>query len=78
VKSFGGREEGFAGERTANDVDEGRREMRDIAEGFMLDLIAETEGAAEEVGLVDPAFVLAGRGGYMNSMSATTCGRAVS
>lgn len=67
VKSFGGREERFAGERTANDVDERGREMRDVAEGFMLDLIAEAEGAAEEVGLVDTSFVLAYSGGYMNS-----------
>jgi hypothetical protein len=41
--------------------------MRDVAEGFMLDLIADAEGAAEEVGLIDPAFVLAGSCGYMNS-----------
>jgi len=67
VKRFGSREEGFAGERAANDVNEGRREMRDVAEGFMLDLIADAEGAAEEVGLIDPAFVLAGSCGYMNS-----------
>src|SRR5947209_6104824 len=57
----------FFGESAANDVDEGRREMRDVAEGFMLDLIADAEGTAEEVGLIDPAFVLAGSCGYMNS-----------
>ena len=67
VKRVAGREEGFAGERAANDVDEGRREMRDVAEGFMLDLIAHAEGATEEVGLIDPAFVPAGSCGYMNS-----------
>jgi hypothetical protein len=67
VKRFGGREERFAGERAANDVDEGSREMREVAEGFMLDLMADAEGAAEEVGLVDTAFVVAGRCGYMNS-----------
>jgi hypothetical protein len=31
------------------------------------DLIADAEGAAEQVGLVDAAFVLAGSCGYMNS-----------
>ena len=67
VKSFGGREERCAGERTANDVEEGGWEMRDIADGFMLDLIAEAESATEEVGLVVTAFVLAYSCGYMNS-----------
>src|SRR5208337_1697986 len=67
MKGFGGGEEGFAGESAANDVDEGSREVGDVAEGFVADLIADAEGAAEEVGLVDPAFVLAGRCGYMNS-----------
>ena len=41
--------------------------MGDVAEGFVLDLIADTEGAAEEVGLVDRALVLPCSCGYMNS-----------
>ena len=67
MKRFRGGEEGFAGERAAHDIDEGRGKMRDVAEGFVADLIADAEGAAEEVGLVDPAFVLAGSCGYMDS-----------
>jgi hypothetical protein len=41
--------------------------MGDVAEGFVADLIANAEGTAEEVGLVDPAFVLASRCGCTES-----------
>ena len=41
--------------------------MGDVAEGFVADLIADAEGAAEEVGLVDAAFVVASSCGYMDS-----------
>ena len=67
MRSFGGREERFAGERTANEIDEGGRELRDVAEGFMLDLMAEAERAMEEAGLVDTAFALTRCCGSMNS-----------
>ena len=53
--------------KTPLDVDERRREMGDVAEGFMLHLVADTEGAAEKVGLVDTAFVLSSSCGYMYS-----------
>ena len=41
--------------------------MRDVAEGFVLDLVADTEGATEEVGLIDTALVLPCGCGYMYS-----------
>jgi hypothetical protein len=56
----------LAGEGAANEVDEVGRQVGDIAEGFVLDLGADAEGAAEEVGLVDLAFVRTGCGGHMN------------
>jgi hypothetical protein len=67
AKGFGGGEKSFAGESAANDVDEGSREVGDVAESFVAHLIADAEGAAEQVGLIDPAFVPACSCGYMNS-----------
>ena len=50
-------EEGFAGQATADDVDQVGGEVGEIAEGFVLDLGAGAEGAAEEVGLIEFALV---------------------
>jgi hypothetical protein len=61
-----GGEEVLAGESAADEVNELRREMGDIAEGFVLDVGADTEGAAEEVRLVGLALVDSGCGGHMD------------
>jgi hypothetical protein len=67
LKGVGGRQESFAGQRPADDVDEGFGQVGDIAEGFVFDLLTDAKGAAEEVGAVSSAFVAAFRGGYVNS-----------
>ena len=53
LEGLGGREEGFAGERAANQIDQLCGEMGEVAEGFVFDLRADAEGAAEEVGLIE-------------------------
>ena len=58
--------EGLAGERAANDVNERFRQMGEIAEGFVLDLLADAERAAEQVGSISLAFVAPFRCGYVN------------
>ena len=65
-ESFGGGHKGFAGERAADDVDEGIGQVGEIAEGFVFDLLAGAKGAAEQVGGIDFVFVAASSGGYMN------------
>ena len=52
--------------RLRRTVDGGRGQVGEIAEGFVEDLVALAVGAAEEVGVVDAAFVPARYGGYMN------------
>jgi hypothetical protein len=63
----GGGDELLAGQRAADEADEVGGQVRDVAEGFVLDLGAGAEGAAEEVGLVELAFVEAPGGGYMDA-----------
>jgi len=58
--------EGLAGERAANDVNERFRQMGEIAEGFVLDLLADAERAAEPVGSISLAFVAPFSCGYVN------------
>jgi hypothetical protein len=65
----GGGKKALAGEGAADEIDEVRREVGDVAEGFMLDLGADTEGAAEEVGLIELALVGASCCGHMNRTS---------
>ena len=47
-----GTDQSIASEGAADEVDDGQGEMRDIAEGLMLDLALVAEGATEEVGAV--------------------------
>jgi hypothetical protein len=61
-----GGQELLASEGAADKFDEVGGEMGDVAEGFVLDLRADAEGAAEEVGVIGLAFVGAGCGGHMN------------
>ena len=65
-ESLRGGEELLAAEGAADEIDEVGRQVGDVAEGFVLDLGADAEGAAEEVGLVELALVGAGCGGHMN------------
>ena len=65
-EGFRGGDEGFAGEGAADDVDEGSGQVGEIAEGFMFDLLTDAAGAAEQVGGVGFALVVALIYGYMN------------
>ena len=56
-ESLRGGQELLAGQRAADEVDEIGRQMGDVAEGLVADLGANAEGAAEQVGLVELAFV---------------------
>ena len=67
AESLGGGDKGFAGERAADDIDEGIGQVGEIAEGFVLDLLTDAKGAAEQVGGIGFAFVAASSGGYVNS-----------
>jgi len=67
VEGLAGRNELFAGERAADEVDEGIGEMGDVAEGFMADLGADPEGATEEVGAIELIFVAAFGSGHMDA-----------
>jgi hypothetical protein len=62
----GGGEKALTGEGAADEIDEGGSEMGDVAEGFVLDLGADAEGAAEEVRLIELALVGASCCGHMN------------
>jgi hypothetical protein len=62
-----GGKELLAGEGAADEFDEVGGEMGDVAEGLVLDLRADAEGSAEEVGVVELAFVGACSGGHMDS-----------
>jgi hypothetical protein len=63
----GGGDEPLAGQGAADEVDEGGGKVGDVAKGLVLDLRADAEGAAEEVGMVELAFVEAFGCGYMNA-----------
>jgi hypothetical protein len=60
------REELLAGEGASDEIDEMGREVGNVAEGFVLDLRADAEGAAEEVGLIGLALVDSCCGGHMD------------
>ena len=66
-ESLAGGDKGFAGERAADDIDEGIGQVGEVAEGFVLDLLADAKGATEQVGGVDLVFIAASSGGYVNS-----------
>ena len=59
-------DEGFAGQGAADDVDQGSGQVGEIAEGFVLDLLADAYGAAEQVGGIGTALVAAFIYGYVN------------
>ena len=61
-----GGEEHLAGERAADQIDEVRGEMGDVAEGFVFDLGADAEGAAKKVGLIGLALIDSGCSGHMD------------
>lgn len=65
-EGVGGGDELLAGQGAADDVDQLRWQVGDVAEGFVADLGADAEGAAEQVGLVKLALVGAGSGGHLN------------
>jgi hypothetical protein len=50
----------------ANEFDEVRRKVRDVAESFVSDIAAISIRTAEQMGLVDLPFVTSSSGGYMN------------
>jgi hypothetical protein len=62
----GGGKKAFAGKGSADEIDQVRGKVGDIAEGFMLDLGAYAEGAPEQVRVIDLALVGASRCGHMN------------
>ena len=66
-ESLAGGDKGFAGEGAADDIGEGIGQVGEIAEGFVMDLLADAKGAAEQVGGIGFAFVAASSGGYVNS-----------
>ena len=68
-ESLRGGQKLLAGEGAADEVDEVGRQVGDVAESFVVDLGADAEGAAEEVGLVELALVGARCGGHMNPAS---------
>jgi len=50
-------DEDLTPQRPANDIDDLIRQMREVAQGLVLDLPVLAVGPPEEVGLVDPVFV---------------------
>jgi hypothetical protein len=68
-EGVGGGEELLASQGATDDVDQFGGEVGEIAESFVEDSGADTEGPAEEVGLVDFVFVVASCSGHMNSSS---------
>ena len=50
----------------ADEFDDVRREVGEVADGFVFDFSVFAEGAAQEVGLVDLALIAPCGGGYMN------------
>ncbi len=65
-ESLGGGQEGFTGQGAADEVDQRVGEVGEVAEGFVLDVAADAEGAAEQMGGIGFALVAAFSCGYMN------------
>ena len=65
-KRVGERNELLTGEGAADDLEEVCGQVGDVAESFVLDLLADAVGAAEQVGLVDAALIAASGSGHMN------------
>src|SRR5262249_26691890 len=66
AKGLARADKGFPLEGAADDVDESFRQVREVAEGAMLDLAILTIGAAQQVTDVSPAVVLAHNLGHMD------------
>jgi len=66
VESRFWRHQRLAPQRSPNDVNDGRRQVRQIAQRLMLDLATFTIGAAQQVSLIDFAFIRPLCRGYMN------------
>jgi hypothetical protein len=56
----------LAAERLPDDLDDVRRQVRDVAKRFVEDLAVAPVGAAEEMGLVELALVIARYRGYVS------------
>ena len=57
---------GVVAQGGADEFDDVRREVGEVADGFVFDFSVFAEGAAQEVGLVDLALIAPCGGGYMN------------
>ena len=61
------RDELLSGQGAADQIDEISWQVGDVAEGLVLDLEADAVGAAEQVGVVELALVVACCCGHMDS-----------
>jgi hypothetical protein len=59
LEGRGDGDEKLPGERAADDVDERGGQVREVAEGLVLNLFPDAEGAAEQVGGIGLALVVA-------------------
>src|SRR5437667_842828 len=66
-ESLGGGNEFFPRQGPADQIHQFLGQMRDVAQGFMLDLSALPIGAAQQMGLIPTAFVETPSGGHMNT-----------
>jgi len=67
VEGRGGWHERLAGKGTSDELDKRLGQMRDVAESFVLDPLADAEAATQQMSAVDLALVAAHCGGHMNS-----------
>jgi len=68
-KGLGGGQESLPGQGAADEFDQVGRQVGDVAQGFVLNLGADTEGSAQQVGVVELALIGARCGGHMNAAS---------
>ena len=66
LEGLGGRNEGLAFEGAADDVDQGVGQVGEVAQGLVAHVGAVAIAAAQEMGLVDLAIVVAGRSDDVN------------
>jgi hypothetical protein len=66
LEALAERHEGFAAQRAAYQLDDGIGQVREVAQGLVLDLAVLAEGAAQQMAGVDAALVLALRGDDVN------------